>query len=161
IPGPSLLGLRIGSVPSSLDAPAVVGSPAVGLTVTSTTGSWHGTAPMTFTRQWLRCDASGTNCVAIPGATAPTYVPAVADYQHPRPHPVPAHNRLGAHTTNSPPSPAVADRTPPAVPAFSSPMHSFLTGTAFSGGWHSIDAVSGLASYDVQVRRLPTGGVSG
>ena len=40
-------------------------------------------------------------------------------------------------------------------------MHSFLTGTAFTGGWHSTDAVSGVAGYDVQVRRLPTGGVAG
>jgi GH25 family lysozyme M1 (1,4-beta-N-acetylmuramidase) len=161
IPGPSLLGLRIGSVPASVDAPAVGASPAVGFTISAATGHWTGTAPISFTLQWLRCNASGSSCQPIPGATASTYLPAVADYEHTLRVAVTAHNRLGAHAATSAPSAAVVDRTPPAVPSFGSPMHSFLTGTAFSGRWHSSDAVSGLASYDIQVRRLPAGGVAG
>lgn len=161
IPGPSMIGLRIGSVPSVIDAPAVGGSPAVGFTASAGSGRWRGTAPVTFTRQWLRCDAGGGSCQAIPGATGSTYLPAVSDYEHTLRLAVTAHNRLGAHTATSAPSAAVADRTPPAVPAFTSPMHSFLAGTSFSGGWHSSDAVSGLASYDVAVRRLPAGGAAG
>ncbi len=161
IEGPSMIGLRIGSVPARLDAPAISGAPAVGFATSAGSGRWSGTAPITLTRQWLRCDAAGQNCQAIPGATASSYLPAVADYTHTLRLAVTAHNRLGARTATSAPSPAVADRTPPAVPAFTSPMHSFLTGTAFTGGWHSTDGVSGVASYDVQVRRLPAGGAAG
>jgi hypothetical protein len=50
----------------------------VGQVLTSTNGLWAGTTP-TFTRQWLRCSATGDQCVTIAGATGTTYTAVAAD----------------------------------------------------------------------------------
>ena len=49
-----------------------------GQILTGTDGTWTNT-PTAFTRTWLKCDATGANCVAIPGATASTYTVAATD----------------------------------------------------------------------------------
>jgi hypothetical protein len=61
-------------------APTVGGVPIAGevLSVTAS-GEWYGTAPLTRSYQWLHCDASGTNCAVISGATTPYYSPTDAD----------------------------------------------------------------------------------
>jgi len=59
--------------PSSTSPPTISGVPQQGQVLTSTNGSWSGTTPMTFTRQWRRCSASGASCVDVNGATAQTY----------------------------------------------------------------------------------------
>ncbi len=41
--------------------------------LTTTTGQFAGDGPFTYAYQWQRCDAGGTNCSDIPGATAATY----------------------------------------------------------------------------------------
>ena len=46
----------------------------VGRRVTTTNGSWTGTAPIAFAHQWFLCNAAGAACTAIPGATGPTYL---------------------------------------------------------------------------------------
>lgn len=70
----SYIGARavngIGS-PENTALPAITGTARVGQTLTSTTGTWIGSP--TFARQWR---AAG---VAIPGATAATYVPVAGD----------------------------------------------------------------------------------
>src|SRR5260370_31169718 len=63
--------------PASVGAPAVSGEAQIGQTLTASTGAWMGTSPLTYTYQWLRCDASGTHCGAIAGATAATLTLAV------------------------------------------------------------------------------------
>ena len=40
-------------------------------------GTWVGSP--SFSEQWLRCDASGSNCAAIAGQTGATYAPTEAD----------------------------------------------------------------------------------
>lgn len=59
--------------PANTVAPAVTGTAQVGQTLTSTTGTWTGKPTPALARQWK---AAG---VAIPGATAATYVPKVGD----------------------------------------------------------------------------------
>jgi subtilisin len=60
--------------------PAVTGSATIGATLSSTTGTWSGTAPIAYKRQWLRCtSAATTSCAALAGATADTYAPVAAD----------------------------------------------------------------------------------
>jgi hypothetical protein len=75
--GPVIAG---GTVVNTVAAnmPSITGTPQVGQVLTSTNGTWAGTTP-TFTRQWLRCSATGDQCVGIPGATAGTYTPVAAD----------------------------------------------------------------------------------
>lgn len=60
------------NTPRNTVLPAITGTAQVGETLTSTPGTWTGTGN-TFTRRWT---ADG---VTIPGATAATYDPVVAD----------------------------------------------------------------------------------
>jgi hypothetical protein len=62
-----------GAVPVNTVAPVISGNTTLGSTLTTTNGTWTGTATITFGYQWKR---NGTN---INGATNSTYVLAVAD----------------------------------------------------------------------------------
>ena len=75
--GPVIAG---GTVVNTVAAnmPSITGTLQVGQVLTSTNGTWAGTTP-TFTRQWLRCSATGDQCLAIAGATSATYTPVAAD----------------------------------------------------------------------------------
>ncbi|HJQ50382.1 MAG TPA: hypothetical protein VJ838_07720 [Gaiellaceae bacterium] len=59
-------------------APALTGSAAVNQVLTSSVGSWTGSAT-SYSYQWQRCLPSGAGCVNIPGATASTYTLASSD----------------------------------------------------------------------------------
>lgn len=64
--------------PISTSPPTISGTPQVGQTLTAGTGSWTG-SPTSFAIQWQRCNAGGTSCVDVAGATATTYVLGTAD----------------------------------------------------------------------------------
>lgn len=66
--------------PVSTDIPALTGSPGVGKTLTTTSGSWSTSA--TFAYQWLRCSKTFTDCEDITGATATSYTIRAADVGH-------------------------------------------------------------------------------
>jgi uncharacterized protein YukE len=68
--------------PVSASPPVVTGEPRVGSTLTATPGAWTSSAPLTYEYQWLRCDASGANCVEISGATGTSYTAVAADEGH-------------------------------------------------------------------------------
>jgi hypothetical protein len=59
-------------VPSTSVLPTVTGLPEYGSILGASTGMWSGT-PTTFKYQWDRCDGTGSNCLAIPGATSQNY----------------------------------------------------------------------------------------
>lgn len=65
-------------VPTALAAPTVTGTPQQGQTLTATTGTWSN-APTSYAYQWQSCDAAGTTCADIAGATAATYAVQPAD----------------------------------------------------------------------------------
>jgi hypothetical protein len=65
--------------PANTAAPAISGTPATGQTLSVSTGSWSGTAPLGFAYQWQRCSAAGAGCADIPGATQATRVLTTAD----------------------------------------------------------------------------------
>jgi Subtilase family/RTX calcium-binding nonapeptide repeat (4 copies)/Domain of unknown function DUF11/WD40-like Beta Propeller Repeat len=65
--------------PSIVARPAIGGTVGIGLPLTGSLGSWRGTYPVSFARQWLRCDAAGGSCSPIADATAATYTPTAAD----------------------------------------------------------------------------------
>ncbi len=79
-PGSARTGINAAMwVPPRLEEkrfPTITGTIAVGSTLSCSQGSWLGTAPMTFSYQWLR------DKVAIPGATATTYTIQSADIGH-------------------------------------------------------------------------------
>jgi hypothetical protein len=83
-----LLSLSLaGAAPAAADAsapvnttrPSITGVPNVSVTLRVNPGSWSGDQPITFTQQWLRCDAAGHNCADIANATGQAYAPVLTD----------------------------------------------------------------------------------
>jgi hypothetical protein len=60
---------------------SVSGQPKAGATLTAGATTWTA-KPGATTYVWLRCNANGRVCTAIPGATAATYTPTAADFDH-------------------------------------------------------------------------------
>jgi glucose/arabinose dehydrogenase len=67
-----------GQAPANTAPPTVTGTPAVGQTLTASTGTWTGTPPITYSYQWQRCTTAGV-CTDVAGATGSSYVVASAD----------------------------------------------------------------------------------
>jgi hypothetical protein len=65
--------LVIGTVPNNTVAPVISGTNTFGSTLTTTNGTFTGTAPLTYTYQWLRGGSP------ISGQTASTYVIGASD----------------------------------------------------------------------------------
>lgn len=65
--------------PVNSKAPTISGTPAVGQQLRVAAGDWGGAQPISFSFQWLRCDASGNNCVTISNATDDAYTATEAD----------------------------------------------------------------------------------
>jgi hypothetical protein len=59
--------------PTNTSLPKISGITRVGQALTGSRGEWSGTAPLSFTVQWRRCDASGGACAGIAGATGESY----------------------------------------------------------------------------------------
>jgi probable HAF family extracellular repeat protein len=60
------------ATPVNTSPPEISGLPISGDTLSSTLGGWGG-FPATYAIQWIRCSASASNCVDIPGATNGSY----------------------------------------------------------------------------------------
>jgi glucose/arabinose dehydrogenase/PKD repeat protein len=79
LPEPQLIvTYTTAQAPVNSTPPVVSGTPAVGQTLTASTGTWTGTAPIAFGYQWQRCDAAGV-CTDIGAATTSSYVLGAAD----------------------------------------------------------------------------------
>jgi len=103
---------RRGTRPRNTALPAISGTPTAGQTLTSSRGSWTGPS-VSFAYQWLRCDAQGNGCGAIPGATGTTYALATADVAHTIRLAVRGWSAYGSATATSAPTAAVAPAAPP------------------------------------------------
>ena len=60
--------------PANTSPPTISGTTAQGHTLVGGTGSWTGTAPISFAFRWWRCDDTAANCAPIDDATNTTYV---------------------------------------------------------------------------------------
>ena len=72
------------AAPKNTGEPRITGSSAAGATLTTTSGDWSGTAPITYAYQWVRCPTSGgkpdgSDCATISGATTSAYVVGSGD----------------------------------------------------------------------------------
>lgn len=64
--------------PANTAVPTMTGTAAVGDQLTVSEGTWDG-GPSSFAYQWQDCNAGGTDCTDISGATASTYTVTAAD----------------------------------------------------------------------------------
>jgi hypothetical protein len=92
--------------PRSTIAPVISGNPQVGQVLTTTAGTWTGTAPE-FRYLWLRCNVSSIKCSAIPGATSSSYMVTSADTGSTLVASVKAVTRAGTAEVRSQPTQAV------------------------------------------------------
>jgi hypothetical protein len=118
--------------PVNTSPPIISGTPQDGQTLTASTGSWSGTQPITYGYQWQRCDSGGANCVAIAGATGPTYLATSVDVGRTLRVVVTATNSAGSASATSAATTVVqATSTQPGLVAL----------------WH-MDEASGTVMYD-------------
>jgi hypothetical protein len=87
--------------PPNTTPPSVVGSPVVGQILTATPGTWTGSG-ITYAYAWSRCDAAGTTCAVIGGATQTTYTLVTADLGKRLKVGVTATNTTGSNSVPSP-----------------------------------------------------------
>jgi hypothetical protein len=85
--------------PQNTTRPSITGEATVGEELTANPGAWSGNP--TFTYQWHRCDADGSNCLNVTGATGQTYGVRIADLGFRLRVAVTAHNAQGTATANS------------------------------------------------------------
>jgi hypothetical protein len=135
---------RAQAAPKPTGQPRVSGTPTQGRTLTTSNGSWSGTAPITFRYRWLRCDASGggpngINCATIPGETTKAHILTRADVGHTIRSRVIATNQDGTAGANSNPTAVVkasagrpASQSPPTI---SGTPQEGQTLTAHRGTW--------------------------
>jgi hypothetical protein len=95
--------LRAAFTVASTSPPAIVGTPQQGQSLTVDEGAWTG-APSGFTYVWSRCDAVGSTCAPIAGATANGYVPDAGDSGMTIRVTVTGSNAVGSQQGTSPPS---------------------------------------------------------
>ena len=107
------IAIKASSAPVSTTPPVLSGPAAQGHPLTANPGNWSVPGPATYTYQWQRCDATGANCVDIPGATDDTYTPTAADVGHTLRAEITATNDAGtASTTTTPSAPVRAASDP-------------------------------------------------
>ena len=128
-------------------SPIVSGTAQEGRTLSTTTGDWRSSTPLTFSFNWRRCNASGTDCpTTIPGATSSTYMLTATDVGHSLRSVVSASGSSGRGSSVSAPTAVVAAPGGPLVnvasPSVSGTPVEGETLTTTSGDWRSSTPVT-------------------
>jgi hypothetical protein len=139
-----------GSPPVNTSAPVVSGAAQVEQTLSASTGTWSGTAPISYAYQWRRCDGSGAGCSDIAGATGQTYAVVADDLGATLRVAVSASNTVGQATAQSAAS-AVVTAAPEEVTYIASASQSFSGSSTFT-----VPAVAGAASGDLLLAWVAT-----
>jgi PKD repeat protein len=103
-----------GNAPANTSPPTISPMAPERATAYARPGTWTGTAPITFSYQWQRCDAAGGSCADVDGATARSYALTPSDVGSTLRVVVTATNGGGATAASSATSSVVPERpTPP------------------------------------------------
>jgi hypothetical protein len=143
------------AVPSNTSAPTITGTPEQGKTLTAQNGTWTG-APTAFAYRWQRCNADGTSCGAIDGATHRTYTLTAADVDHALRVVVTASNASGQDTATSAATAVISANTPPkntSAPTISGTARAGEELSASNGTW-----TGGVRSFALQWQRCDVTG---
>ncbi|HEU4975493.1 MAG TPA: hypothetical protein VFT50_10430 [Baekduia sp.] len=142
--------------PSSTAAPTVSGTAADDQLLTAADGTWSGSQPLSFARQWQRCNTSGGACADISQATGSTYRLTGADVGSTIRVKVTATNSQGSASATSAPTATVVAAKPQstAKPSISGMPRDGSTLTADKGTWTG----SAPISYQYQWRRCDRSG---
>jgi streptogramin lyase len=70
-----------GAVAKNTGAPAITGTPALGVRLAVSNGTWTG-GPIRYGYQWEDCDSAGEACAFILGANNANYTPVAGDVGH-------------------------------------------------------------------------------
>ena len=126
---PSAVVQSASAAPVNTSPPTIGGTAQVGQTLTANPGAWSGTAPITYSYLWQRCDGTGANCAST-GVATTTYPLTSADATHTLRVLVTATNGVAPDgTATSAPSAVV--QTASAAPVNTSPPT--ISGTAQVG----------------------------
>ena len=101
------------STPQSTALPVTTGTPQVGATLTSTTGSWTN-SPTAYAYTWSRCDPAGGACSPLPAATASSYAIVQGDLGATLRVTVTASNAAGSTSATAAPTALVTAAAPAA-----------------------------------------------
>jgi hypothetical protein len=123
--------------PANVLAPSLAGSAQFGETMSASSGAWSGSAPLTITAEWLRCNSDGAACAVIAGADAASYQLALEDIGMTIRVRVTATNPAGAATASSSASATILPPPPGLVapPAIAGAPVEGQTLTASPGTW--------------------------
>jgi hypothetical protein len=151
-----------GSPPAVTSNPVVSGTPVVGDTLTSSTGTWTN-SPTSYGYRWVRCNTSGVSCTGINGysfSSSNQYTVQSADVGFTLRSVVKACNSSGCATARSAPTAVVqgSSGSPPAVtsnPVVSGTPVVGDTLTSSTGAW-----TNSPTSYGYRWVRCNTSGVS-
>ncbi len=145
--------------------PQIFGDPQQGQSLVAETGSWS-PAPSAYAYQWERCNATGSACAAIPGATAPAYSVTAADDYRQLAVSITASDADGATTALSPASGVVLDAngyaSQPEGPTLASGSLPTISGTARQGDTLSAQPgawIGGPLAYAYQWQRCDAYGL--
>lgn len=105
------------AAPQNTSPPTISGTPQEDATLTAQTGSWSGTAPITYAYQWTRCNSQGGSCADVVNATTQTYKLTSADVGNTVRVRVTGTNSAGSSASTSAPSAVIAKAAPTAPPA--------------------------------------------
>ena len=130
------------TAPSNTAAPQTAGEAVDGRTLTASPGEWTG-APLRYSYQWQRCNASGGECSDIEGAQGESYELAGADVGMTVRVLVQASNAGGSADAASPPMSTISPATPPsstAAPTITGAAQDGATLSASTGAWSGTPA---------------------
>src|SRR5262245_33965267 len=107
--------------PNNTALPTIQGTAANASRLQANQGTWTGTRPITFSFQWLRCNAQGEACASISGATQEAYAVTGAEVGRTLRVRVTGRNTQGTDTATSNATTVVQAGNATSVPASSVP----------------------------------------